>query len=362
LVLLTTACFLPGANAPVLLKVGLVAPFSGEDYGQGYAALYAVKAALADWNASPRAGRYRALLVANDTTGVPEGAAAATRKLVLDPDVLGAVALASDPTLAALADAAGAAELPLVTFGSAAPATPRPAVFRLDAGPTQVAERLLVLARASGGAVDLAWAPEDPYPALAADLQVRASGAGVHIAATVELPEHTLDFRAAAGNLDAPTLVYLGDAERGGQLLATLAAGGFAGTFLAAPGAAMPNLVKIAGPAAARARLLSLAPDLADAAQRERFRASYREQIDADPAPVSALAYDAASALMDALGRAPAAGGGPPARAAVAHALVDTDLAGTTGRVIFDAAHQRREAPLYLYQAQPLRFPGERIK
>jgi branched-chain amino acid transport system substrate-binding protein len=357
------ACVLPGGNAPRLVKVGLVAPFSGGGYGEGYAALYAVKAAIAGANAAPEAGNVRFLLVANDDAGEPQGARAALEKLALDPEVAGAVALARDPTLAPLAAAAAGAGLPLVAFGSAAPYPPDANVFRLDAPPERVADRLLALAAAGGRRpVGLAWAPEEPYPVLAADLRTRAVARGVRLGVEAALPAGSHDGRGAAARLRETDVLYVGGPERGGQLLADLNAIGFSGEFVVAPPAATANFVKVAGTAAGGAQLLSLAPNLADAAERERFRAAYRGQIDADPAPVAAPAYDAANALLAALRRAGVGGAVRPDRAAVARALAATDVAGTTGRVRFGPDGGRLEAPLYLYRAIPGEFPGERIQ
>ena len=101
-----SACALPGDAAPVV-KIGVIAPFEGAGRPLGYAVLPAIKAAVAEANASGKLGRYQVMVVAfNDDLHGPTAAAQA-QALALDPEVLGVVgpwtaeiAAAAEPILA----------------------------------------------------------------------------------------------------------------------------------------------------------------------------------------------------------------------------------------------------------------------
>lgn len=102
LLLLLTGCTLPGSIPPAV-KIGLVAPFEGLYRAEGYDALYGVKMAVLEANASRELGGYRLELVALDDKNVPAEAIVAASKVSLDPDVVGVVGhLSEETTLAAL--------------------------------------------------------------------------------------------------------------------------------------------------------------------------------------------------------------------------------------------------------------------
>ncbi|MCX6033296.1 MAG: ABC transporter substrate-binding protein [Chloroflexi bacterium] len=81
------ACSLPGDAAPVV-KIGLIAPFEGVGRPFGYGILPAVKAAIAEANASGQLGRYRVALVALNDDLDPRAAAAQAQALTQDADVV----------------------------------------------------------------------------------------------------------------------------------------------------------------------------------------------------------------------------------------------------------------------------------
>lgn len=110
---LLSACALPGDAAPVV-KIGVIAPFEGAGRPLGYAVLPAIKAAVAEANASGKLGRYQVMVVAfNDDLYGPTAAAQA-KALALDPEVLGVVGPWSADTAAAAAPILAAAGLPVL--------------------------------------------------------------------------------------------------------------------------------------------------------------------------------------------------------------------------------------------------------
>ncbi len=90
LLLLSAGCAMPWDAAPVV-KLGVIAPFEGAGRPLGYAVLPAIKAAVADANASGELARYRVAVVALDDSLDPAVAAQQARVLSLDPDVLAVV-------------------------------------------------------------------------------------------------------------------------------------------------------------------------------------------------------------------------------------------------------------------------------
>ena len=99
---LLSACALPGDAAPVV-KIGVIAPFEGAGRPLGYAVLPAIKAAVAEANASGKLGRYQVMVVAfNDDLHGPTAAAQA-KALALDPEVLAVVGPWSAETVEAVA-------------------------------------------------------------------------------------------------------------------------------------------------------------------------------------------------------------------------------------------------------------------
>ena len=104
---------MPGDAAPVV-KIGVIAPFEGAGRPLGYAVLPAIKAAVAEANASGKLGRYQVMVVAfNDDLHGPTAAAQA-KALALDPEVLAVVGPWSAETAAAAAPILAEAGLPVL--------------------------------------------------------------------------------------------------------------------------------------------------------------------------------------------------------------------------------------------------------
>lgn len=111
-------CVLPGQAAPVV-KLGLIGPFEGAGRELGYAALTAVKVAVAEANASGELGAYRlALVVVNDSND-PDAAAEAARALAVDPDVLAIIGPFTSETAASVEQEVRSRSIPWIsTAGS----------------------------------------------------------------------------------------------------------------------------------------------------------------------------------------------------------------------------------------------------
>lgn len=118
---LLSACALPGDAAPIV-KIGVIAPFEGAGRPLGYAVLPAIKAAVAEANASGELGRYQVMVVAFNDDLYGPSAAAQAHALGLDPEVLAVVGPWTAETVAAATPVlAGAGLSVLSSAGSAVP-------------------------------------------------------------------------------------------------------------------------------------------------------------------------------------------------------------------------------------------------
>ena len=112
---LLVSCALPG-DAAAVVKIGLIAPFEGLGRPLGYAVLPAVKAAIAEANASGELGTYRVALVALNDDLDPQTAAMQARVLAQDDAVLAVIGPWSSATAASASAALSQAGLPAIGF------------------------------------------------------------------------------------------------------------------------------------------------------------------------------------------------------------------------------------------------------
>ncbi len=106
-------CTLPGMAAPVV-KLGLIGPFEGAEREMGYAVLPAVKAVVAEANASGELGAYRVTLVVVNDNNDPPAAAREARTLAVDPEVLAIIGPFTAETAAAVATVAPGRGIPWI--------------------------------------------------------------------------------------------------------------------------------------------------------------------------------------------------------------------------------------------------------
>ncbi len=110
--LLMTACDTRGVD-PVL-KIGLVAPFEGEQRGIGYDVLYSARLAVREINAAGGVDGYRLNLVAYDDSTYPSEAESVAEALIVDPAVIAVLGHWQPQTNAAAQPLYAAAEMPYV--------------------------------------------------------------------------------------------------------------------------------------------------------------------------------------------------------------------------------------------------------
>ncbi len=330
-----------GSTRPVI-KIGLVAPFEELYREDGYAALYAVKLAIAERNAQGGIGGHAIALVALNDNGRPEEAAMQASKLGLDRDVVGVIGPLQEATAVGAAAELAAQDLPWVapvplegnvTGGWGLSASP------FAVGGAAVAELVRL------GAADRAVVFSD-QPGALAGAQTAADRLGVSLQV---LP-------LAAGPADVPGgsgVAWLGDAERGAALLCALPGGATA--LVGGPEVGSPVFARRAAPCAADAWLSSGPPA---AAVSPQFSAAYRHLAATAPSPQAVLAYDATNLLLDAAALAYEEHGSlarPLVRQAL-HTVAVRGWNGLAGRFVWDdhacepqtGCGQWAEAPLYV--------------
>jgi len=319
------------APIPRVVKIGLVGSFEGLYRTYGYEALYAVKAALAEWNERGGVAGHPVELVALDDSGSPEQARRQPSELAADPDVLGVVGhCLRHTTDAALAEYARSG-LPLVSPTAWTDTSHSEWVY--FAGASHLHEALAAaqaaglvpgarLAVVGGGEewrmLSAWWAavmdPGDPVPPDAEAVVLDM------------LPDRAAEWAKAHAGLGVP---LVGGSDLAGDVFAALAGDAAAGTWT--------------GRVAVQA----------DAAAWEPFRARYAASAGAEPGAFAAVVYDATNVLLAAMERAAVSGN--LTRAGVARALRETDWQGLTGRITFAGNGTRAEVDVEAVRPAPAR-------
>jgi len=129
--LILAGCLFPGSTKPVI-KIGLVAPFEGEQRPQGYQRLYGVKLALQEINLAGGMAGYKIELVAlNDYANVEEAISQA-QELVVDSEVRAIVGQWDPALFEASAPIYAGAKLAVVGPGQLTDFSALPPAFAAD--------------------------------------------------------------------------------------------------------------------------------------------------------------------------------------------------------------------------------------
>ncbi len=285
LLLLGARCALPG-SIPPSVKIGLVAPFEGLYRSEGYDALYAVKMAVREANASWEVRVYRLELVALDDRNLPPEAAVAAGKISLDPDVVGVIGhLSEEATLAAL---------PIYTRYRLPLVVPIPLLEE----PEALGERAF-----SPYSYSPLW-PQNlctkgkalvfscPGSAIQSKILAYCPAERVDFYCYPEFPPELHDYRVA---------FWPGDEVKGAEVLLKLRGNGFKGEFWGRPGICSPLFEALAGEKGNWCLGFEKEPDVA-------FVDEYRKISGAEPGPFAYPAYIAAKALIKAIAEASAEG------------------------------------------------------
>lgn len=111
-ILVLSAC----QTAPPVVKIGLVAPFEGQNRPVGYDAIYSARLAVREINEQGGIGGVYVALVALDDSGDPQLAQETARSLVLDPAVVAVIGHGLPETTAAALPIYEEAQLPFISL------------------------------------------------------------------------------------------------------------------------------------------------------------------------------------------------------------------------------------------------------
>lgn len=133
---LLLVCFGCQPATPQVVKIGLVAPFEGEQRETGYDGIYAARLAVREFNQVLNANNslYRVALVALDDSGNIDIAAGNAQALAIDPAIVAVVGMGRDSTKLIMAENLARTSIPylhtgVIPFESTDPAT-LPADFK----------------------------------------------------------------------------------------------------------------------------------------------------------------------------------------------------------------------------------------
>jgi Periplasmic binding protein len=300
--LLAVASCQQRSDAPVVLKIGVLAPFEGTGRELGYAILPTVRHVLETGNAGSALGPYRVALVALNDELDPDEAATQAKVLVQDPDVLAVVGLWSEATTRSAVPVLEEAGVPSVL--SASYSSSGAMAFSLCPAADRVAAELLRKVQEFDGPPVVVTGPDN---ALRRALLERSPGLS-------QVSESAPGPCNAVSHGDC-LVIHTGDAVGSAEALSRWRSAGWRGLFVVGPDAARPWFIPQAGSAGEGVRALicgnpdSLLPD-----QDASLRAA------------SDLAGAATQSVLSALGRV-IARADRPTRSAVAEELSFQTLA-----------------------------------
>ncbi len=360
-----TGCVLRSSNTPLggtrpLVKIGLAAPFEGLDRPLGYEALFGVKLALAERNATGGAGGYLVELVALNDFGEPDEARLQAGEFAADPAILGVVAGWSGDT--------AQAALPVyqdLTLTVVVPWSVPPELADLESGTVLVAAdtrrtaEMLAQAVATTQPQRLAVVGDDESAAVYAQ-SMEASGLRAQIIPLTDPMDSGISeewaTREVKGQARPPDVLVLAtDGALAGELLLSLDASDWVGSAFGGAEVGSAQLVDVAGDVAAGLIFVSPSPAGRDA-PRTILDGSTLEKGQLGPRAV--LAYDATHTLLDAIELA-IQRDGHPSRQGVVSALPAVQHRGLTGPIAFDSDGRRVDAPVWLYNISNNNYPGQ---
>jgi len=357
LLLAASACRAPGSTRPVV-KIGLAAPFEGLYRSLGYDALYGVKLAVRECNATGGVGGAMVELVALDDHFDPARAASVAREMVVDPDVMGVIGPLSSAMALAAQEEYQRAGLAFVTLATADALTPgnTGSAFRLSARDAELG------AFAAGRAVNELGAQR-----VAVLRQTGDSLADAFVQAVQDARAQVVWDGPAVGDWlpalqgTAPEVIFVtGDALAGADAAQRIRETGLTATLLGGPEWATPHLVSVGGKAVEGALYVTAAPAPADLAADD-FVAGYQALAGFPPGPYGAWAYDAARVLLTALDGALRTDGHPTRAGVLAQLASLTGWPGLAGPITFDAHGNRLHPPLYVYRIEDGKYPGRLV-
>ncbi len=280
-----------------VVKIGLVAPFSGPEWSAGYEALFAVRAAINRWNLEDRGRGLRADLVAEDDRSTAEFGRLQAEKLASDPRIVATIGHPSWASLSAAVPVYRQAGLALVNYWVPAVPTDGPVYYLVP--PWSRFETFAAQRLRSPGRLVVVFDPNScpwvgPGHGASGAFPVTYVGSGLHLTGRLPAAEGVLI--CADGLTTARWASTLGQA------------GPPLGPLFLGPPAYSASLGSLLGPT----RAAALVPTWKLPADETRaFEAAFREAGGGNPGPAAVAAYQAARLVLRAVEQAAAAGAWP---------------------------------------------------
>lgn len=336
---------------PLLIKIGLVAPFEGQYRNIGYDALWAVKLAVQEVNSAGGVGGYRVELVALNDNADPQQAWEQARELARDPQVMGVIGHFREDTALAALDAYHQAGLVLIAPAVSALELTRSGydeVFRLGASEEELIVNLVEFVASTR---DVQWMAivAEPHPRPVQDV---AELQGIELQGFVSPQEFLREGQGRRFDL----IFFGGSDTSAADFLVKLQEEVNPPELIGGENLNSRHILAWAGEAAQGLIYATSTQVVTD----PQFVAAYRALAGGDPGPWAGLAYDATKLLLQAMARAIEADG-HPSREGVIHALQRGEVFhGLSGDIDFDDQGNLIDPPIYIYRLEN-EFPGERL-
>lgn len=325
-----------GANADVI-KIGGIAPLTGDVAVYGVAADNGVKLAIEEINANGGLLGKQIQYVVYDDKGDPTEAVNAYKKLTSNDKVDAIVgAVTSKPTLTVTALAAKDG-IPIITPTATAleVTSAGPNIFRacfIDPYQGEVMAKFAVEELGASKAAIIYNTADDYSVGVAEAFKEAVEGYGTQVVSFEGYNGDDKDFKAVLTNVKSqgPDVLFIPDYYNRVGLIAQQAKEvGITATLLGADG--WDGVIGV-NPDAVEGAYFCNHYSTDDAAEEvQNFLKVYKEKYNEDPVSFAALGYDAMKILAAAIEKA-----GSTDKDAVVKALAETDITSVTGKITFD--------------------------
>lgn len=355
LVLLAVACARGGLNETSTgescpqggVAIGFFGALTGQDAQLGINLRNGAQLAIAQHNASNPACNVE--LVAFDSQGAPDQAPALAQKAVQDQRVVAIVGPAYSGESKVANPIFNEAGLPIVTIATNA---------ALSQNGWKIFHRVVGNDRAQGFAVATTIKDrlggkrvavvddKSEYGKGIADIVRQRLGDVVGFNDAIDPAGQ--DYSSTVNGVrssGADVVFYGGYYAAAGRLLKQLRDAGVTATFVSDDAAKDPQLIQIAGQAAAEGALLTCPCAPIDQVQGgQQFRSDYVHAFNTEPGTFSPEGYDAANVILEAIKA------GKTDRASINDFLNTVDYQGITKRIAFDDTGEVADQRIFLYQ------------
>lgn len=317
------------------IKLGIIAPMTGQQASEGQDMENAIKLAVSDLNAKGGVNGDTITTVTADDACDPQQGVTAASKLV-STGVVGIVggycSGAVLPTLKLYGDAGIPFVMVATNSAKLVTANPGNAVMMNSTADAQVATALGLFSKKGVKSVVLVN-EGDAYSADLAKMTAdQFAAAGGTVAANERVTTGEQDFSALVSNIRSkkPDAVFWTGYHAGAALLTKqLRQGGYKGAIVLGDGANSPEYLTIAGSAAEGVYIFS-PPVLDFLPNAAAFKKSYISTYKRDPGAYAAMSYDGAMLMADAIARAKSTD-----HKAVVKTLRESDYPGLAGDIKF---------------------------